>query len=782
MIYTNKLMALVCAALMGTLLAGEAAPKPAPAKPKAPVRKKLDAKFAAMDYGPFLSASLGAGENNLAYKGIFVKVDKEKNASICFDTEMLRVSAAWTGNGLSLAGRNFADDSNDYPIIEGPTQYITKTRPGWSKDGNREDPRVPATENGPKDGPLPKDWAKYKGLYINGDKVVFAYTVGSTSVLELPGASVQGENVGFTRTLNVGASNKPLELLVCEVEKSAMTGACVAPLGGPLGNATTAAAKSNVAALSTKDDVTLAGVIGAPEGAEWEIVDTRVYLKLPKLSSNASFKIVVAKLPSSDAAKFTAFLSGTPEDLQALTKGGAARWTEKITTQGTLGTADGAYVVDVLTAPEQNPYKSWLRFTAHDFFKDGRAAICTWNGDVWIVSGIDDKLDNLQWKRFATGLAAPMGLKIVDDAIYVNARDQITKLHDLNSDGEADFYENFNNDCLLTTNFHEFCFDLQTDKNGDWYFAKGSPIWAGSLRTTPHSGAVIKMSKDGSTLEVLCSGLRAPNGIGVGPNGEITCSDNQGNWTPMCPINLIKKGAYYGFVNAGEKPKERENPIVWIPHSVDKSTSGQVWVDSDKWGPFKGHMFAVSYDCSVLHVILEKVGDVMQGGVVKLPFAFPSGLMRGRFNPVDGQFYVSGLRGWSSRAAKDCTFQRIRYTGKPANMIYSAKTTKSGFEVVFTNPLDKAAAEDLQNTSAEQFTIVRSSAYGSSEKSLLDPKKNGRDPVEIKSAKLSEDGKTLTLEIPTLKPVTNFILKFKLKSADGAPINQELNYTINALP
>ena len=120
-------------------------PKPVPKPaPKAPVRKKLDKQAAEMDFGPFLSVSLGEGfTSNVAYKGIIVKVNKEKNANICFDTELMRISAAWIGGGLSLAGRPFADDSNDYPIVEGPLAFRTSVLPGWSKDGERADPRGP---------------------------------------------------------------------------------------------------------------------------------------------------------------------------------------------------------------------------------------------------------------------------------------------------------------------------------------------------------------------------------------------------------------------------------------------------------------------------------------------------------------------------------------------------------------------------------------------------------------------------------------------------------------
>ena len=200
-------------------------------------------------------------------------------------------------------------------------------------------------------------------------------------------------------------------------------------------------------------------------------------------------------------------------------------------------------------APDKNPYAQPIRFTGIDFFPDGkRAALCTWSGDVWIVSGIDHDLKQLTWKRFATGLNNPMGVKIVDGIVYTIDRSQITRLIDLNGDGEADFYENFNNDCTLTPNFHEMAFDLQTDSQGNFYFSKSSAIWSPPLRLAEHAGCVLKVSKDGSKLEKLCYGLRAPNGVAVGPGDKVYCTDNQGNWVPSCPINLIKKRrVFYGY-------------------------------------------------------------------------------------------------------------------------------------------------------------------------------------------------------------------------------------------
>ena len=54
-----------------------------------------------------------------------------------------------------------------------------------------------------------------------------------------------------------------------------------------------------------------------------------------------------------------------------------------------------------------------MRIGAFDFFADGKsAAVCTWDGDVWIVTGITmSQLQKVKWKRFATGLHEPLGLK-----------------------------------------------------------------------------------------------------------------------------------------------------------------------------------------------------------------------------------------------------------------------------------------------------------------------------------------------------------------------------------
>src|SRR5206468_1370202 len=127
------------------------------------------------------------------------------------------------------------------------------------------------------------------------------------------------------------------------------------------------------------------------------------------------------------------------ENPEALCHGGSPLWPTPVTTLGTRAADTAAYVVDTVGLPDDNPWKSWIRPTGFDFFPDGRAAVSTFNGDVWIVSNLDASLGKTAWRRIAAGLYEPLGLKIVDNVIYVLGRDQITRLHELNGDGEIDF-------------------------------------------------------------------------------------------------------------------------------------------------------------------------------------------------------------------------------------------------------------------------------------------------------------------------------------------------------
>ena len=141
--------------------------------------------------------------------------------------------------------------------------------------------------------------------------------------------------------------------------------------------------------------------------------------------------------------------------LAALTKGGPVQWPETFATKGTLG--DGSpYAVDTVGLPTPNPWNAMPFFGGHDFLPDGSALLCTMQGDVWRVEGLDESLANVKWRRFASGLHQALGLVVAEGSVYVLGRDQITRLRDLNGDGEADFYECFSNAYITSTAGHDF--------------------------------------------------------------------------------------------------------------------------------------------------------------------------------------------------------------------------------------------------------------------------------------------------------------------------------------
>jgi hypothetical protein len=151
-------------------------------------------------------------------------------------------------------------------------------------------------------------------------------------------------------------------------------------------------------------------------------------------------------------------------------------------------------------------------------------------------------------------------------------------------------------------------------------------------------------------------------------------------------------------------------------------------------------------------------------------------------NPVDGQVYVCGLKGWQTSAAQDGCLERVRYTGKPFNFPVDVHVKANGIAITFDRPLDPTTANDEQSFGVEQWNYRWTSEYGSKLYKVTDPSKVGTDEVAVKSAKLQSDRKTVLLEIPNIHPVMQMRITVHVNSADGNPIECEVDETINHVP
>ena len=731
-----------------------------------------------------------------AMKGLAVTLGPGKTNYMVYDLDTLRMAAAWAGDFLEFGNTLTKIEWPPPPSIKGKLQVSTRNEPAWAgPKGVWTDPRSD------HQGPLPKGWAHYTGLYVNGDRVVLSYSVNGVGVLELPGVATINDQPSFTRTFQFEKNARDVAVVLA---------AGVSPtspevsLGDPFGA---------TFSLTQGGSLSVSGV-GLPAGARLKSSAAGdLVLTLPTVTANRPFLISLSdsstpvQVRASDIA---------PTDLRTLIRGGPAKWTETLVTQGKLGAEEGAYAVDTITEPFPNPFRVSMFFGGFDFLPDGRAAICTFHGDVWLVSGINATLDKLTWKRFATGLFQPLGLKVVKGDIYVAGRDQITRLKDLNGDGEADFYENFNNDTVVTPNYHEFVLDLHTDSKGNFYYAKGAP-WTPAV-TSPHQGTILKVTPDGQRLEVFATGLRAPNGMTVGPDDTVLVGDNQGHWMPSSKLNLVKPGSFMGMVPSAQReltlrypdgkeikvnpsdptaraqyqlkgwekempiPTAYDEPICWLPMRWDNSSGGQVYVTSDKWGPWKGAPLFMSYGKCLLYAVLwDKVGETVQASMVPFGLKFASGIMRGRFNEFDGQLYLCGLKGWQNSATRDGGFYRVRYTGKPVYMPTKAHAAQNGLRLTFGSPLDPQSANDPANYAVELWNYRYSGDYGSPEFSVKSPGQQAHDRLEVKTAQLGADKRTLFLEIPGLATADQYSVKYGLQAADGTELRSEIIGTIHQL-
>jgi hypothetical protein len=454
------------------------------------------------------------------------------------------------------------------------------------------------------------------------------------------------------------------------------------------------------------------------------------------------------------------------------------RWGEPLITRGVVGERGEALAIDTITMPYENPWNALMFAGGHDFFSNGDAAVCTIHGDVWIVSGIDEDLDEIRWKRFATGLYQPLGLKIIDDKLYVTGRDQITLLHDRNGDGEADFYENFNNEGHVSGGGHEYVTCLETDSAGNFYMLKcAGPI--------AHGGTLLRVPADGRGIEVVATGFRNPNGLGLGPGDVLTVGDQQGEWVPATRIDLVTPGGFYGYMpmhHRDSPPATYDGPLCWVPREVDNSAGGQVWIPQGQWGPLGGQLLHFSYGRGTMMLVLrDEVEGVWQGATVPLPGRFLSGAMRGRFNPHDGHLYVTGSNGWQTAAVRDGCFQRVRYTGGPLNLPVSLNVHEDGLRLTFSDPLDRSTAQDIGSYALARWNYRWTEKYGSADWSVTDPQTRRRDEMRVTGARLADDDRTLFLRVQDMGPVMQMELRYDLDSADGRPLRGGVYPTVHRL-
>jgi hypothetical protein len=153
--------------------------------------------------------------------------------------------------------------------------------------------------------------------------------------------------------------------------------------------------------------------------------------------------------------------------------------------------------------------------------------------------------------------------------------------------------------------------------------------------------------------------------------------------------------------------------------------------------------------------------------------AFPTGVMRGRFHPASGHFYTCGLFAWAGDRTQPGGFYRIRATGKPLFVPVGLAARRHGLAITFTAPLDRKAASDPARYTARAWSLKRTANYGSDH--------YDERPVQIAGATLSDDGRTVFLEIPELRPTWCMEITYAIRSQGGELVEGVIHNTIHQL-
>ena len=658
-----------------------------------------------MELGNALFWTLEVAADNIAQKGIAIRLDDgpggvtKGRAWMIYDHDTMANVTATTGSFVDWKGIAFDGSHGTHTSLTGERHFINAGGLGYSTGEPFTDPR-PKGKDGKPYGPGP---TAFEGLYKHGNKTVLAIGTNGTTALESPAWIDYGSTPVFVRTINIR------NVITSHYVRLAPESMNVVVQGdGKLIN----------------------------EKGDW-------VLEMPNHIREVKARVFLSKCDSGSLNTLAANFK-EPMDLTPLTKGGPAQWPQTVTTKSVAGEEDGAFIADDFPLPLENPFHSWMRPGGFDFTPDGKAAIVAmWNGDVWRVDGVMDKAPaTLRWRRIASGLFQPLGVKFRFGELFVLCRDQLAKLVDLNGDGETDFIECFNSDHQVTEHFHEFAMGLQTDAAGNFYYAKSGRHALDSV--VPHHGTLLRVSHDGLSTEILATGFRAANGVCLNDDGTFFVTDQEGFWTPKNRINRVKVGGFYGNMYGytsvtDESDSAMEPPMVWITNDKDRSPAELIWVPKNAWGNLGGSLLNLSYGTGRAFIVPhEEVIGKWQGAVCELPMpAFESGIMRGRFGS-DGALYTCGMFAWAGNATTPGGFHRIRRGAEPAQVPLAIHATKGAITVTFSDPI-------IDTKSAiKVWSLKRTKNYGS--------KHHDEHELTIQSVKLSDDKRTLTLEIPDLAP------------------------------
>ena len=426
------------------------------------------------------------------------------------------------------------------------------------------------------------------------------------------------------------------------------------------------------------------------------------------------------------------------------------------------------YYYQLITLPI--PDEVSLEVGGLDIMPDGRPAISTRRGEVWLVDGAYG--EDPTYHRFAHGLHEPLGLLAKDDAIYATQRGELTRLVDQDGDERADIYETVYA-WPLTGNYHEYSYGPLELPNGN-LFVSLNLAWVGyGASPAKWRGWALEITPEGE-MTPMAVGFRSPAGIGITASGDIFYGENQGDWIGSGWITHIEEGdflghpgglrwtddeksplklAYEDIPNTGEpmiaaakEVEELKLPTVWFPHTIMGISTSAIIEDNTNgdFGPFSGQLFVGDQGHSkLMRVYLEKVEGAYQGANFPFYEGFASGILRTAWGTDNSLFVGQTSRGWNATGKSPYALERLVWTGKMPFEMKEIHAESDGFTIVFTLPVNAEEAGNPAAYEISSFTYKYHNTYGSPAIDI--------ETLNIATAQVSEDGYSVRLTVDGLR-------------------------------
>jgi hypothetical protein len=444
-------------------------------------------------------------------------------------------------------------------------------------------------------------------------------------------------------------------------------------------------------------------------------------------------------------------------------------------------------LIDILPVGMDKNIGAW------DWISDDKVVFTNWiwnftttpMSDIWVMDGMkaQDKTKMTVKRYYPGNLREPLGVKVVNGEVYVVVKFALLRFVDADKDGIAEDtvrIVEFPHELEPEETWNHYSIDLKY-KDGFFYVALPSETRGAGFPGYPvmHGrGTVAKIDPVKKTIEYVASGLRTPDGLGWGPDGNLFVTDNQGAWLPSSKLIHVTQNRFFGLqpVEAGDPSLVESPPAVWMPHGEGSSSPTQPMLLEK--GPFAGQFLIGDNVLGVVNrASLEKVQDEYQGALFHFTGGLTCGVHRLLQNPA-GDVYFGGLGSpintWNVKG-KFVGMQAARFNGKANFEVKEILSRADGFTLRFTAPAGESA-KDAANYRIRQWRYLPTKAYGG----------NKLDNVALTVGAITLDAsRTLAhIRVGGLKAgsVVDFQFHKDLASQDAQPLwTGEAWYTLNRI-